>query len=484
MPVKDLNGAIIGAFEIVMDQTEVKKAARLAQKVADYQSGEVTKLADGLNRIAQGDLNVTIQVAAGDADLAGIRESFETIGNALNNTMYAVKALADDANMLSKAAVEGKLATRADANKHQGDFRKIIVGVNTTLDSLVGFIDSMPIPALVIDNSFGIQYINKTGADILGRSQTQLVGEKCYNQFKTSDCNTDKCACGRAMRQGLVSASETDAHPAGLSLDIRYIGVPVKDLNGTIIGAFEIVVDQTEVKKAARLAQKVADYQSDETQKLVVGLSRLAKGDTGFTIEVTQGDADTEHVQKTFKLLADASNTCVNAMNIVTTAAEEIAGGNLLVKVNERSSEDKLMQAFATMVEKLREIVLDVKTASDNVASGSQQMSSSSEEMSQGASEQASSVEEVSSSMEEMVSNVRQNADNAQQTEKIALKSAGDARESGRAVAETVTAMKDIAGKDIDHRRNCQTDEPPCLKRGDRGGPGGRTRQGLCGRGL
>jgi methyl-accepting chemotaxis protein len=49
--------------------------------------------------------------------------------------------------------------------------------------------------------------------------------------------------------------------------------------------------------------------------------------------------------------------------------------------------------------------------------------------------------------MEEMVSNIRQNADNAQQTDKIALKSAGDARESGKAVQETVAAMKDIAGK-------------------------------------
>jgi methyl-accepting chemotaxis protein len=46
-----------------------------------------------------------------------------------------------------------------------------------------------------------------------------------------------------------------------------------------------------------------------------------------------------------------------------------------------------------------------------------------------------------------MVSNIRQNADNAQQTEKIALKSAGDARESGKSVSETVNAMKDIAGK-------------------------------------
>jgi methyl-accepting chemotaxis protein len=49
--------------------------------------------------------------------------------------------------------------------------------------------------------------------------------------------------------------------------------------------------------------------------------------------------------------------------------------------------------------------------------------------------------------MEEMVSNIRQNADNAQQTEKIALKAAQDAQEGGKAVIETVAAMKEIANK-------------------------------------
>ena len=129
--------------------------------------------------------------------------------------------------------------------------------------------------------------------------------------------------------------------------------------------------------------------------------------------------------------------------------ANKLAEGDLTLSIDVTSKDEtgQLLLAMKNMLEKLREIVLDVKAASDNVASGSQQLSSGSEEMSQGASEQASSVEEVSSSMEEMVSNVRQNADNAQQTEKIALKSANDARESGRAVGETVTAMKDIAGK-------------------------------------
>lgn len=39
--------------------------------------------------------------------------------------------------MLAKAAIEGRLGTRADTSKHQGDFRKIVEGVNGTLDSVI-----------------------------------------------------------------------------------------------------------------------------------------------------------------------------------------------------------------------------------------------------------------------------------------------------------------------------------------------------------
>jgi methyl-accepting chemotaxis protein len=129
--------------------------------------------------------------------------------------------------------------------------------------------------------------------------------------------------------------------------------------------------------------------------------------------------------------------------------AVAVAGGDLTQKLdlNQQDEVGKLSRAMNDMVEKLRDIVGEVKSATDNVASGSQQLSSSSEEMSQGASEQAAAAEEVSSSMEQMGSNIRQNADNALQTEKIAVKSASDAREGGKAVQETVVAMKEIAGK-------------------------------------
>lgn len=52
-----------------------------------------------------------------------------------------------------------------------------------------------------------------------------------------------------------------------------------------------------------------------------------------------------------------------------------------------------------------------------------------------------------SSSLEEMNSSVRQNAENASLTERMALKAAQDADESGRSVQETLGAMAEIASK-------------------------------------
>ena len=133
---------------------------------------------------------------------------------------------------------------------------------------------------------------------------------------------------------------------------------------------------------------------------------------------------------------------CVKVSNL-------LAEGHLDIQIDASGKDEtgQLMTAMDNMVGRLREIVSEVRTAADNVASGSEELSSTAEEMSQGASEQAASAEEVSASMEQMGSNIRQNADNALQTEKIAVKSAEDAKEGGKAVAQTVSAMKEIAGK-------------------------------------
>ena len=128
--------------------------------------------------------------------------------------------------------------------------------------------------------------------------------------------------------------------------------------------------------------------------------------------------------------------------------AEKVAAGDLTVRLESgRAVDTGVFAAIKNMVEKLKQVVVDVQAAAGNVASGSQELSATAQQMSRAATEQAASAEEVSSSMEEMSANIRQNTDNALQTEKIAVKSAADAREGGKAVAETVSAMKEIATK-------------------------------------
>jgi len=90
---------------------------------------------------------------------------FNVIKNNLNQCIDAVNNLVADAGMLSKAAVEGRLATRADASKHQGDYRKVVQGVNDTLDAVIGplnvaakYVDDISkgaIPGKITDNYNG-----------------------------------------------------------------------------------------------------------------------------------------------------------------------------------------------------------------------------------------------------------------------------------------------------------------------------------------
>jgi methyl-accepting chemotaxis protein len=166
--------------------------------------------------------------------------------------------------------------------------------------------------------------------------------------------------------------------------------------------------------------------------------NQVAVGD--LTSEITLAPGDTTSVMAAMKKM-------VSAFNGITANAKQVAQGNLMVDIKKRSEKDELLASLAAMVEKLKEIVTEVQVAADNVAAGSQEMSATAQQMSQGATEQAASAEEVSSSMEQMASNIRQNTDNAMQTEKIAVKSASDAREGGKAVTETVSAMKQIATK-------------------------------------
>ncbi len=126
---------------------------------------------------------------------------------------------------------------------------------------------------------------------------------------------------------------------------------------------------------------------------------------------------------------------------------DRISRGDIPEKITEeyRGDFDEIRNSLNTMIGNLGRFAVEVRTAAEQVADGSEQMSSGAEQVSQGISEQAASIEQISSSMEEMSGMVSQNADNARETAAIAMKTAQSALEGGKAVGETVQAMKRIS---------------------------------------
>ena len=316
-----------------------------------------------------------------------------------------ILSLLSETQNLVDAAIAGKLATRADTTKVNFEFRGIAIGLNDTLDAVIG---PLNIAAEYVDR------ISK--GDIPPRITDSYNGD--FNEIKN---NLNQCIdavnllvsdakmLARASVEGkLASRADATRHHG----EFKAIIAGVNDTLDAVIGPLNVA----------------AEY-----------VDRISKGDIPPRI--------TDNYNGDFNEIKNNLNVLIEAMNEITRAAEQIAAGNLIVDMRERSEQDKLIQSLAQMVEKLTEVVTSVQSASDNVAARSQEMSSKTEQISQGATEQAASAEEVSSSMEQMTSNIMQNADNAQQTEKIAVKSAEDAREGGQAVAETVNAMKEIASK-------------------------------------
>ena len=506
----NLNTCIDAVNALVTDTDTLVRAAvagKLATRAdASRHHGDFRKIVAGINETLDaviGPLNVAAEyvdrISKGDIP-PGITDSyngdFNEIKNNLNTCIDAINALVSDTGALARASVAGKLATRADASRHHGDFRKIVAGLNETLDAVIGplnvaaeYVDRISkgeIPPMITDSYNGDFNEIKLNLNAVVKMMNELLAEtdKIIKAAAVGQldqrANADlfvggwhKLVAGvndtitNIVNPLMVTANYVEQVSKGIIppvITTEYQGqynVIKQNLNAMVKMMNELLAETDKIIKSAaagQLDQRAnADLFVGGWHKLVAGVNdtitnivnplmvtadcveRISKGDMPPVI--------TTSYQGQYNVIKNSLNVLIEALNRITAGARELAQGNLLVNLRERSDNDELMKALIAMVKQLTAVVSEVKSAADNVAAGSLEMSSGADNLSQGASEQAAAAEEASSSIEQMTSNIRQNADNAQQTEKIAVKSADDARAGGKAVAETVTAMREIAGK-------------------------------------
>jgi methyl-accepting chemotaxis protein len=127
--------------------------------------------------------------------------------------------------------------------------------------------------------------------------------------------------------------------------------------------------------------------------------------------------------------------------------AQAVAAGDLTqeIEVDQGDEIGQLANALDEMAQRLRAVVGEVQSAADGVASSSHELSVTAASMSEGASQQASSASEIAAAMTRMRASIDRSADSSAQTGALARSSASSAETGGKAVADTVVAMKTIA---------------------------------------
>ena len=93
-------------------------------------------------------------------------DSFGAIGHKLSNVSQTFNAAISEFNSLISTIKRGRLRHRSDANIFNGSFAKLLESGNSLSDVLVGYIDAFPVPAMIVDKEFNVQYLNQTGCDV------------------------------------------------------------------------------------------------------------------------------------------------------------------------------------------------------------------------------------------------------------------------------------------------------------------------------
>ncbi len=135
------------------------------------------------------------------------------------------------------------------------------------------------------------------------------------------------------------------------------------------------------------------------------------------------------------------SQAIVGSVNAVVVSLRDISEGegDLTKRLPETSSDElgTMAQYFNKFVEKIEEIISNVKDSAAQLNAATEEISSSSQQISDGAQQQSASFEELSSS-------VQANASNATSANEIAQGTAKEADKAGQGMDHTIEAMAGI----------------------------------------
>jgi len=359
----------------------------------------ISKLVEAATSIAEGELNIHLSVDT--------KDEVGLLGQAFEKIIFSLKDLTKDTNMLAQAAVDGNLNTRVDANKHEGDYRKIVEGINNTLDAIT-------------------EPINES---------RNVLSKMALNDYT------------------LVMSGSYKGTMKEFSEDINSVHLRITDVVKLIS---EVSVGNTKGLEKISLIGK-----RSENDKLLPALivmmttiQNMVKEASMIAIAAVEGNlqarGDALKFEGGYREVLEGFNNALDAVETpiseVAEVLKEMATGNLCVSVNGnyQGSYEVIKDSLNLTLEAFNELLGSITDASDEVSAGSNQVSDGSQALSQGTTEQASAIEQLTSSITEVAAQTKQNAVNASQANELSLSAKEGAILGNSHMKDMLKSMEEI----------------------------------------
>ena len=289
-----------------------------------------------VDRIAHGDIPEKISDE--------YRGDFRELKNNLNACIDNVNSLIEDSLGLSRAAIAGRLDTRADASRLQGDYRRIIEGVNATLDAMIGPVyEAMRVSQEYAACNFSARVdpsLEVNGDFVAFRDALNAIGSQLQDSFLEISRVADAYANGDFSTE-VDPALEVRGDLTELKVSLNRIGVEVSrtlalvnrqiiDLSRNSERAKDGVSD---VSRGANLIAQNAESVSRNAEMSENGIAQVLRTMEDLTRTVGDVSGTAESVARLTAEANDLAKHGIEAagkaevgMDSITTSSSEVEG--------------------------------------------------------------------------------------------------------------------------------------------------------------
>ena len=360
-------------------------------------TGPLNIAVDTAKKIADGDLTSNIQVTSTD-------ETGQLLA-AMKGMSEAIKSVIADTDVLAQAGNEGKLDVRADTSKHQGDFRKLVAGINLTLDGIILPVNEAIAVLKEMEQGDLTQTVNgdykgqlKDFKDTVNNTiakLSQVISEVNGAASNIASASEEVSATAQSMSQATseqaASVEETSASVEQMSASINQNTENAKVTDGMATQASsEAIQGGDAVKKTVSAMKSIAgkigiiDDIAYQTNLLALNAAieaaRAGEHGKGFAVVAAE-------VRK----LAERSQVAAQEIGELASSSVEMA-----------ESAGKLLDTIVPSIKKTADLVQEIAAASEEQSSGVGQINSAMDQLNKITQQNASSSEELAATSEEM----------------------------------------------------------------------------------